>query len=370
MAIVGGLQLTNVLIGSGKRYVVYGCGEAAIVLSRALSLMENEVCAFVCTDGYKKTDTLAGIKVYELSDYMSNHFDKDGKPLVLNTVKKDEKKVEYMFQKYIKDGIKYYHVNATEDVVQFHSFFYRDYFISKRADITGDYLKAKGHTFINPFTSENISYVLSFFVECCDLILPELYGDLSMVFEGPYEYENVKLQKEDVVIDCGSNIGLFASIAAKKSRKVYAFEPIEKACRYIDEIKKFNPNIVLCRQACGSEKGTVVFSASSDIAVNKILDKDDAGGIQVPITDLDSFVKENKIEKVDFIKADIEGAERDMLIGASWILKTFEPKLSICEYHYPDDPEILEKLVLEANPNYIIEHEYMKMNAYVPNRLA
>jgi FkbM family methyltransferase len=47
------------------------------------------------------------------------------------------------------------------------------------------------------------------------------------------------------------------------------------------------------------------------------------------ITTLDKFVEDNKLERVDFIKADIEGAERDMLRGATNTLKTFAPKLAI-----------------------------------------
>jgi hypothetical protein len=58
----------------------------------------------------------------------------------------------------------------------------------------------------------------------------------------------------------------------------------------------------------------------------------------VPAITLDAFVERNNIERVDFIKADIEGAERNMLRGAKRILREFAPKLSICTYHLPDRP--------------------------------
>lgn len=47
-------------------------------------------------------------------------------------------------------------------------------------------------------------------------------------------------------------------------------------------------------------------------------------------------------------------------------VRRFSPKLSICKYHLPDDPENLKKIILEANPNYVIREEYMKLYAYVP----
>jgi hypothetical protein len=76
-------------------------------------------------------------------------------------------------------------------------------------------------------------------------------------------------------------------------------------------------------------------------------------------------VEENNIECVDFIKADIEGFEREMLKGATNVLKKFAPKLAICTYHLHDDPEVLEKIIKEANPDYTVVHLKRKLYACV-----
>ena len=81
------------------------------------------------------------------------------------------------------------------------------------------------------------------------------------------------------------------------------------------------------------------------------------------------LVHQNHLPKVDFIKADIEGAERYMLMGAQKVLREFAPKIAICTYHKPDDPRVLRKLIMQANPNYIIEEKWKKMYAYVPEEL-
>jgi hypothetical protein len=93
----------------------------------------------------------------------------------------------------------------------------------------------------------------------------------------------------------------------------------------------------------------------------------DKGNIRekITITSLDKFVTENKLERVDFIKADIEGAERDMLKGATNVLKTFAPKLAICTYHLPDDSQVLEQIIKEANPAYTVVHLRHKLFAAV-----
>jgi hypothetical protein len=90
--------------------------------------------------------------------------------------------------------------------------------------------------------------------------------------------------------------------------------------------------------------------------------------VTVPTIPLDLFVRQNSLPRVDFIKADIEGAERLMLEGAKEVLRDFSPKLAICTYHRRDDPETLRDLILCANPNYVIENKFRKLYAHVPDR--
>ena len=82
---------------------------------------------------------------------------------------------------------------------------------------------------------------------------------------------------------------------------------------------------------------------------------------------LDAFVEANGITKIDYIKSDIEGFERNLLRGAQQTLKRLAPKLAICTYHFPDDPQVLESLILKANPNYTVVHLRHKLFAMVMN---
>ena len=87
---------------------------------------------------------------------------------------------------------------------------------------------------------------------------------------------------------------------------------------------------------------------------------------QVETISIDDFVRENNLPRVDFIKADIEGFERYMLAGAQETLKNFVPKLALCTYHLPDDPEVMAALIKKANPKYNIVQKKMKLFASVP----
>ncbi len=66
----------------------------------------------------------------------------------------------------------------------------------------------------------------------------------------------------------------------------------------------------------------------------------------------DDFVESNKIEKVDFIKTDIEGAEPFALKGAKRTIKKFKPKLAISIYHSMNDFVNVVKQISDLNAGY------------------
>jgi FkbM family methyltransferase len=199
--------------------------------------------------------------------------------------------------------------------------------------------------------------------------------------DGPYEYDKVTVKPGDVVIDGGANIGLFsvaAASAAGKQGRIYAFEPVPKNAELVERCAQLNKNITLCRYALSDITGNIQFTMSDGLSAGAFIDKVKDGDslneekrihnlhtLTVKSITLDDFAKRNKLRRVDFIKADIEGAERFMLAGAAHVLKKFEPKLSICTYHLPDDPEVLERMILDANPKYKVIHKWGKLYAYV-----
>lgn len=85
---------------------------------------------------------------------------------------------------------------------------------------------------------------------------------------------------------------------------------------------------------------------------------------EIHCTSIDKIYKENDLKKIDFIKMDIEGMERNALEGAKEVIRKFKPKLSICTYHIPDDPIVLPKLIKEIRNDYIIEQKIGKLYAY------
>lgn len=195
--------------------------------------------------------------------------------------------------------------------------------------------------------------------------------------EGPYGYTDggfdVSVKAGDAVIDAGAYIGDFSAYAAAKDAVCYAFEPTETTFQTLKKTAELNGGkIIPVQKGLGSIEGEVELFIDTGNAGGNTINANRSGEGKrkknvstVKITALDTFVREQGLTKVDFIKADIEGAERDMLAGARNTLKTFAPKLALCTYHLPDDPQVLERLILDANPKYKVRHGPKKLYASV-----
>ena len=211
------------------------------------------------------------------------------------------------------------------------------------------------------------------FDDCYDEDIMNIYYDLLP--EGPYGLRNnfvdVSVSAGDIVIDAGSWIGDFAAYASTQASKVYAFEPSDHIYKYLLQTASLNKNIIPVKKGLGNRVSVEYFFHDTGYSLGDSVNADkttDDDSTRIDITALDIFIAENKIPRVDFIKADIEGFERHMLEGAQETLRTFAPKLALCTYHLPDDPEIMSTLIKEANPHYNIVQKRKKLYASVPEK--
>jgi FkbM family methyltransferase len=81
----------------------------------------------------------------------------------------------------------------------------------------------------------------------------------------------------------------------------------------------------------------------------------DAGGRAVTpaVTDaIDALVARGALDRVDFVKVDVEGAELEVLRGAAHTLRTQQPRLALAAYHRPDDLAVLPAFVASLGLDY------------------
>ena len=203
-------------------------------------------------------------------------------------------------------------------------------------------------------------------VNLCDKVFGE--GTYSLADDKV----NVTVEAGDIVIDAGSWIGDFAAYASVRGATTYAFEPTDSTFAILQKTAELNGNIIPVKKGLSDNNNGALLcvadirNSGANIMMPNTSVNHDVMSSEVETVRLDDFVRENNIPRVDFIKADIEGYERNMLAGAQETLARFAPKLALCTYHLPDDPQVMARLIKQANPRYNIVQKSHKLFASVP----
>ncbi|MDR2574533.1 MAG: FkbM family methyltransferase [Desulfovibrio sp.] len=74
--------------------------------------------------------------------------------------------------------------------------------------------------------------------------------------------------------------------------------------------------------------------------------------VECDFISIDEFVKSNKLNRVDYIKLDVEGAELNALKGSIETISKFKPKLAISLYHKWEDIFHIPLFLNEICENY------------------
>ena len=172
------------------------------------------------------------------------------------------------------------------------------------------------------------------------------FGELAFSNNQHYILEGFIPKRDDIFIDVGACDGGTAAYFSDMGYKVYAFEMDKKnfeKAKLVAEEKKF----VIENLGLGSYKHQMRYTAQGSMS------KFNPKGEEVAnITTLDAYVRENDISRVDFIKFDVEGAEMDVLQGATTTISRFKPILAISAYHKWDDFWVLMKYVKSIRSDY------------------
>lgn len=196
----------------------------------------------------------------------------------------------------------------------------------------------------------------------CTFILKDLESFVIVSPEFESEVQNYFKPKEgDVFVDIGAHIGKYTIQAAKKigdSGKVVAVEAHPENYRYllknISENDLQNRVIAYNLAACDKAKKLRLFIGDAG-GHHSIIKNFGKGYIEVQGYPLDWIIDKLKIDKVDWIKIDVEGAECSVLRGLKNTLVNFSPKL-IVEVLNENYNEVI-KLLYSLDYNFKIIYE-------------
>jgi FkbM family methyltransferase len=166
------------------------------------------------------------------------------------------------------------------------------------------------------------------------------------------------VQKGDVVLDAGANIGVYTREALDEGASlVVAIEPgpenVECLRRNLKSdidakrvivaalgVWETHDILPLYKDPLNSGGDSFVIRGPNDVVVN------------VPLTSIDKLVGQLQLPRVNYIKMDIKGATSKALMGARATLASARPRLALSTEELEDNPNDIRSVVLSLQPSY------------------
>ena len=163
----------------------------------------------------------------------------------------------------------------------------------------------------------------------------------------------------DITLDCGANVGVTVrEELAAGAKAVVAIEPAPENLECLrrnfrEEIA--SGRVILVPKGVWDKDDvlTLRVDPTNSAADSFVLKREGAVDIErVPLTTIDELVESLKLDRVDYIKLDIEGAEPKALTGARQTLAKYKPRISVATYHEPDHPTLVPQVIRGARADY------------------
>lgn len=208
-------------------------------------------------------------------------------------------------------------------------------------------------------------------IDCCLYVFnnyePELIKDMNKtIIDG------------SIILDIGANFGVHSLVLGSKKTKskIFAIEATDFAFKKLVNNIELNPrlNNINAQQIYLSSlkhQKDITVSASWNIRNMKDDNRNKLdGGFAKSIESakqmtLDEWVIINKLERVDFIKLDVDGNELDVLLSAKNVLKDLNPfiYIELSPIHFESRPEDFDKII------YILKDNNYKLRDMFGNKL-
>ena len=182
-----------------------------------------------------------------------------------------------------------------------------------------------------------------------DTVVPILQGPLrgkrwivgsgiSRLWLGSYEPEKMQLAASllhpgDVAFDIGANVGIYSLLFSEVvglAGRVVTFEPSPRNVGYLRRHLSLNlvTNVSVMAAAVSRASGKAMFDMGADSSTGRISPQ---GALEIEAIRLDDFVVRENC-RPSLIKIDVEGAEVEVLEGASDTLRNSAPMLLIATH--------------------------------------
>ena len=169
-----------------------------------------------------------------------------------------------------------------------------------------------------------------------------------------YFKKNFEIHDNDIVVDVGSHIGLFALYASQfcKHGKIICFEPIKENHDMLLLNLELNniKNVITYNKAVSKTNSPIRIYLNSDESGHSMFEHQETY-VDVDSVSLPQIIDEHNMSCIDFLKLDCEGAEYEIIDNLNKS-KFDQIKKMVIEYHLADSkPHLLQNLTDKLKSN-------------------
>lgn len=324
-----------------KPVVLYGMGDGADKVLKAFERFGINASAVMASDDFVRGQSFHGFKVKKLSEVEAEYGDFNialcfASQLsdVMNTIKSVAKK----------------HTTLVPSVPVFGDNLFDDNFIlENREDIETAY-----SLLADKLSKKVYENVLKFYYTGELSLLDEITTDKDEAFNNI-----LRLGNNEVYVDLGAyngdTIDEFLHYSGGSYRRIIAFEPNSKNFAKLQAHCENLKNIDLWQLGAYNRNTVLTFNnkAGRNSAIAEM-------GTETRVACVDSILCGMA---AGYVKADVEGADFETLLGMKNTLQNFKPKLNFAAYHRFEDIFRLPILINRINPEYKI---FLRHHPYIP----
>ena len=343
-------DLWHYLASSGRPIVMYGMGNGADKIIAVCEKYGIEISDFFASDGFVRGHSFHGKTVISYSAMKEKYSEQN--PIVLLSFASSLPDVMALFKK-----------------------------VGEECELYAPDVPVFGETlFTMEFYKENLHHFEQIYDMLADeeskriyenVISYKLTGDIKYLWESESDKESVY----NKIMDC-KNIKSYLDLGAYNGDTIremllhnpdlenaIALEPDARNFRKLTEYANGveNVNIKCINAGAWYESTTLLFDASGNRNAG-IVSK---GNIVSKIKEVNVVSVDEVLggAKIDYIKYDVEGSEKEALLGSAQTIKKHAPKLLVSLYHRSEDMFALPELVKELNNEYSL---YLRRFPYIP----
>lgn len=170
--------------------------------------------------------------------------------------------------------------------------------------------------------------------------------------------ELLRLAPGETLVDLGAYKGDTVQEFVRRCpdyRAIYAVEPDAYSFRRLLASVQGLRDCTCVQALAGRECGTASFAAKGGRGSHKA-----ASGVPTPVVSADALLAGHP---ASFFNIDVEGSEREAILGAAETIRRDKPKLLLAAYHRSEDLFALPQLVLSLRGDYRI---YLRHHRQIP----